>query len=166
VVVQGVAARRVTAVVVRAGAAAVAVPAGGVEAAEQERRHSRGHRHGGAPSPRQRLIRERSVYHKLALAPRQVKHRPSQGEEVNQGGRPPEIFRPRSARLCLAYCILQRQGKNAWLACSLRLDTRVPLLLLLFSRCRCRLPTGVLGYGILGREWYLGAHAFAPRINA
>lgn len=49
VVVQGVGARRVAAVVVGAGAVAVAVPAAGVEAAEQERRHSRGHRHGSPP---------------------------------------------------------------------------------------------------------------------
>jgi hypothetical protein len=122
------------------------VPAGGVEAAEKERRHSRGHRHGRAPSPRQQLIRERTVCNKLALASLQVKHRLSQEEEVNQGGRTPEIFRPRRARVCLSYAAAARK-KNAWRACSLRLDPRVSLLLLLFSRChsRSRLPTGCWG---------------------
>ena len=45
-VVEGVGARRVAAVVVRAGAVTMAMAAGGVEAAEQEGRQGRGHRHG------------------------------------------------------------------------------------------------------------------------
>jgi hypothetical protein len=166
VVVQAVAACRVAAVV-RAGAAAVAVPAGGVEAAEKERRHSRGHRHGRAPSPRQQLIRERTVCNKLALASLQVKHRLSQEEEVNQGGRPPEIFRPRRARVCLSYAAAARKKKC--LACLLTevgpSSVSATAFILALPQPQ-PLANRVLGYGLLGREWYLGAHAFAPRINA
>jgi hypothetical protein len=87
-VVQGVAARRVAAVVVRAAA----VPAGGAEAAEQERRHGRGHRHGRplttAHPAYTSFSRHRRVRPRLCS---------SQREEVNQGARRPEVVRPRTA---------------------------------------------------------------------
>jgi hypothetical protein len=131
-----------------------------VEAAEQERRHGRGHRHGRPLTTFRRLYtgfsRQRRVRHRLCYSQRRggkPRCSPAGDAQATHGS------------ICLAYAAASR-GKK-WLACLLtEVGYSTASAACFYSRAAaCQPWRSAVVYGLLGREWYL-AHAFVPRINA